>query len=112
MKQILRHEELSGKTIECVKYSEDERDVLFKFTDSTYAVLEAHYGMDNDIYLEFSNPYSLEPEMKNARDLLAFGIITQEHYDSILKEYFDSANEREKAKDVAEFKRLKDKYGW
>ncbi len=76
MKQLEEKEELSGKTILRIAYTEN-KFFLF-FTDNSFCVIQGLYwGDDPDVEI-LSSAYSFEPHSQNYRELRDIGMITNE----------------------------------
>lgn len=103
MKKQIKINEIIGKTVVGFALGDN---VLIAFTDGTFVALRTT-GDDG-----FYEAYRYEP-MKPAHrfDALEAGVITQDEYDKASDAYESAARERERVKDLADLKRLAEKYG-
>lgn len=94
-KQITSFSELKGKIINEAFDAESSNDVIFSFTDGTFAIITSERGWDEDSSALLSDyPLHIETyETSNNNDILKLGIVTESEISDV-KEWTRLSNEK------------------
>lgn len=107
MKQILKEEEIVGKTIKSNGYGDNAFCLIF--TDETFCIIKGSGWDENDV--EFSDEeINLKPTLWNGSYLVDMGLISKEE----AKEAEEKENEinlkKQKEREYQDYLKLKSKY--
>ena len=84
MNQILKAEQIVGKTISNV--ISGERDLYIKFSDGSFCVFENNNLTEGYGYIKHAIEISDYPLTKTSFELIKLGIITKDEYDIAVKD--------------------------
>lgn len=104
-RQLTRTKEINGKTIENTQFIDLHSRLVHFFSDGTFAVFEIERGyepMDDEIVL-MDDPLT-------AYQRFQLKIISKAEYDEIVRKNAKSREEDIRTKEIAELKRLQEKY--
>ena len=104
MKQILKREELIGKTIKSSGYGDDVLCVVF--TDSSFCIVELGYSGPEMSGEEIS----LMPSGWSSSYLIDMGLISQGDWDKAIRNLEEEENKLKKAKEYEKYLILKAKF--
>jgi hypothetical protein len=103
MKFLESVSEATGKTVKSVYESGYQDKIILVFTDETVLVLEPSSGWDDDMSIAVR-------DYMNDSDRHEAGFLTDEEYDAILKSEQAKRDKLFKERELAELKRLQEKY--
>ena len=108
MKQILKEDDIVGKTIESNGYGDNA--FCLKFTDKTFCIIKGSGWEENDVELS-DNLINQTPDSYNADDLAEMGIISKVEAKNIKEKASTDRAEREYEGEYKTYLYLKSKFG-
>ena len=107
MKQILKEEEIVGKTIKSNGYGDNAFCLIF--TDGTFCIIKGSGWDENDV--EFSDEeISLAPTLRNVSYLSGMGLITKEEAKEVKEKEMVENIKKQKEREYQDYLKLKSKY--
>lgn len=107
--QVLKQDEIVGKTIlRTVANSIGDEELFLFFTDNTFCVFRSYYE-GNEIYFS-ENLFETRKQFADYRVLHHLGMLSDEEYDSIHQRKKNEEAESIKQREIEALKKLKAKY--
>ena len=108
MEQILKEDDIIGKTIKSNGYGDNAFCLVF--TDNTYCIIKGSGYDENDV--EFSDEgISLKPTLWNAEYLVAMGLVSNDEAEEAKRNEELENEQKEKEKEYKQYLKLKMKFG-